>query len=380
MLHKLIFLMKRRMNKGILYKRSVDEHRQAPPLSQRPGYQEATKALIEMQRQIATRFGKSIYSPNRGKATLGKSASILHCKKFLEWLSTNWAEYFAKERKPPTSSSSSQCSSTSWWSPHSWSSKLARMASTQVGRMTTGQGKGDRQHRVVFKKKSVLASGNWVNTASKRPVSSCYRQEPKDLTANLNYFFELRFASSQTQLTERGRGVYTEPTHRTRTQAHFSRCQHQSASSAVLFFFAFLSACTSTNTLFLVSICLQICTLLHEHLPSSHRHVAHIVHCTNASTLAQEIESPSKRTYASTPAVKRYRTRSGFPRGSAHRSWTSTYHSLSSKLPNCSRTQSRDRNLAVYSGADSLCPRAGDGETVAGSGEDLIPEQNAATD
>ena len=37
-----------------------------------------------------------------------------------------------------------------------------------------------------------------------------------------------------------------------------------------------VSACTSTNTLLLVCICLQICTLLHEHLPSSHRHVAHM--------------------------------------------------------------------------------------------------------
>ena len=41
---------------------------------------------------------------------------------YFAWLSTDWAEYFAEEREPPTLSSSSQWSSTSWWSPHSWSS------------------------------------------------------------------------------------------------------------------------------------------------------------------------------------------------------------------------------------------------------------------
>ena len=41
---------------------------------------------------------------------------------YLEWLSSNWAEYFAEERETPTSSSSSHWSSTSWWSPQSWTS------------------------------------------------------------------------------------------------------------------------------------------------------------------------------------------------------------------------------------------------------------------
>ena len=48
----MISLIKRRRNNhNLLYLRSVDEDRQAPPSSARPGYQEAKTALVEMQRQ-----------------------------------------------------------------------------------------------------------------------------------------------------------------------------------------------------------------------------------------------------------------------------------------------------------------------------------------
>ena len=39
------------------------------------------------------------------------------------------------------------------------------------------------------------------------------------------------------------------------------------------------------------------------------------------------------------------------------------------------KTSSRDRNLTVYSGTDSQCSRAGNGETVGGSAEDYFPIQ-----
>ena len=61
------------------------------------------------------------FNPKKRKATLGKSARSFTAR-VPYWLSTNWAEYFAKDREPPTSSPSSQWSSTSWWGPHSWSS------------------------------------------------------------------------------------------------------------------------------------------------------------------------------------------------------------------------------------------------------------------
>ena len=50
---------------------------------------------------------------------------------YLEWLSANWEEYFAKERDIPTSCSSSQWSSTSWWSPLVVF-ELQRMATTPL--------------------------------------------------------------------------------------------------------------------------------------------------------------------------------------------------------------------------------------------------------
>ena len=91
-----------------------------------------------------------------------------------------------------------------------------------AARMTSGQINGDRQHRLVFKMEPTLASGNW-DTASRRQVSSCYRQEPKDVTAIL-FIFLLRFASSQTQLTERdGRCTQNHLTGRAHTHMFLVR-------------------------------------------------------------------------------------------------------------------------------------------------------------
>ena len=104
---------------NLLYLRSVDEDKQAPPLSTRPGYQEGTTALVEMQRQSQQDLG-ILFIPKSGRRLLNQLNPSL--RGYFEWLSTNWAEYFAEEREPPTSSSSSQWSSTSWWCPHSESS------------------------------------------------------------------------------------------------------------------------------------------------------------------------------------------------------------------------------------------------------------------
>ena len=104
----------------IYYLRSVDEDRQAPPLSARPGYQEAKTALVEMQRQSRQHLGIT-FIPKSERRRLNDQLNP-SLQVYFAWLSTDWAEYFAEEREPPTLSSSSQWSSTSWWSPHSWSS------------------------------------------------------------------------------------------------------------------------------------------------------------------------------------------------------------------------------------------------------------------
>ena len=54
--------------------------------------------------------------------------------RYLEWLSTNWAEYFAEERPQPSSSSSSWSPSSTWWSSSSQTPKLADVAVTQLAR------------------------------------------------------------------------------------------------------------------------------------------------------------------------------------------------------------------------------------------------------
>ena len=105
---------------NLLCLRTVDEDRQAPPLSARPGHQEAETALVEMQRQSRQDMGVT-FMPKSERMRLNDQLNP-SLQGYFAWLSTNWAEYFAEEREPPTLSSSPQWSSTSWWSTHSWSS------------------------------------------------------------------------------------------------------------------------------------------------------------------------------------------------------------------------------------------------------------------
>ena len=54
--------------------------------------------------------------------------------RYREWLSTNWAEYFAEERPQPSPSSSSWSPSSTWWSSSSQTPMLADVAATQLAR------------------------------------------------------------------------------------------------------------------------------------------------------------------------------------------------------------------------------------------------------
>ena len=49
--HTAPHLLRNRYN-NLLYLRSVNEDKQAPPLLQRPGYQDAKKALVDMHKQV----------------------------------------------------------------------------------------------------------------------------------------------------------------------------------------------------------------------------------------------------------------------------------------------------------------------------------------
>ena len=110
----------------ILYLRSVNEDKQAPPLPQRPGYQDAKKALVDVQKQVRQECGiPSIQEVERQRLHNQLDPSM---QRYLERLSTDWAEYFAEERPPPTYSSSwtpssswwTSSSSTSDWHQHEW--------------------------------------------------------------------------------------------------------------------------------------------------------------------------------------------------------------------------------------------------------------------
>ena len=77
-------------------------------------------------------------------------------QKYLEWRSTNWAEYFAEERTQPTSSSS--------WTP---SSSGLRTGISTIGKTASGLKNGKmRQHRLPFSMKSIQATGNWLSPIS----------------------------------------------------------------------------------------------------------------------------------------------------------------------------------------------------------------------
>ena len=65
--------------------------------------------------------------------------------------------------------------------------------------------------------KSILASGNWGH-GFKRPVRSCYRKEPKDLTAILIYLFWVAFRVQSDATHWTRRRVHTE--HLTRAHTH----------------------------------------------------------------------------------------------------------------------------------------------------------------
>ena len=89
-------------------------------------------------KRIATKKECCSYSTER-KNTIDKLDPEM--RGYLEWLSMNWEEYFAKEREIPTSSSSCQRSSTSWSTR--WWCWIGKDGNNTVGRIS-GQTRGDQ--------------------------------------------------------------------------------------------------------------------------------------------------------------------------------------------------------------------------------------------
>ena len=116
--HAAPHLQRNRYN-NLLYLRSVNEDKQAPTVPQRPAYQDVKKALVDMHKQVRQDCGVT-FVPKVERQRLRNQLDP-SMQRYLEWLSTNWAEYFAEERHQPTSSSSCTPSS-SWWTSSSWTS------------------------------------------------------------------------------------------------------------------------------------------------------------------------------------------------------------------------------------------------------------------
>ena len=100
---------------NVLYLRSVNEDKQAPPLPQRPGYKDAKKHWL-MCRSKWDKNAELLLSQKFARQRLHNQLDP-SMQRYLERLSTDWAEYFAEERPPPTWTPSS-----SWWASSSWTS------------------------------------------------------------------------------------------------------------------------------------------------------------------------------------------------------------------------------------------------------------------
>ena len=100
--------------------RSVDEDKQAPPLSQRPGYRDAKEQLRNLKKEKREQVVPFIPVSERKRLHNQIDPSL---QEYLEWPSIYWEEYFAEEHHEP-SSSSSWSPSSSWWSSSSWSSRF----------------------------------------------------------------------------------------------------------------------------------------------------------------------------------------------------------------------------------------------------------------
>ena len=86
--------MRRNSNKNEIYififkLRSVDENRQAPLLSQRPGYLEAKEKLRNLQKERREHFALFSQKGERKRIHNKIDPSL---QGYLEWLSTNWAQ------------------------------------------------------------------------------------------------------------------------------------------------------------------------------------------------------------------------------------------------------------------------------------------------
>ena len=78
----------------MIHLRSLDSNRQAGPLCKHPGYKEATRVLVSLQKTE----GQGVpYIPAKSRTRQNNTLDP-ELQTFLEWLSFHWAEYFAESQ------------------------------------------------------------------------------------------------------------------------------------------------------------------------------------------------------------------------------------------------------------------------------------------
>ena len=131
--------------KNLLYVRVVDENEQAPPPPQRPGYQDAKEAFVDMQKQSRQDLGipfVPISERTRLHNQLARIGLIISQKNKAAIILFFQLGY----------------------QDHPGGSRLQELRTgiSTVGKTVSGLKNGEiRQHRLAFSTKSIQASGSW---------------------------------------------------------------------------------------------------------------------------------------------------------------------------------------------------------------------------
>ena len=179
----------------------IYEDSQAPLSATRSGYPEAKTALVEMQRQSRQDWRISFIPKSERKRLNDQLNPSLRGYGYLEWLSTDCGPSTSQKNANRQLHLPLLSGLQHLGGAHTRGLRFGKDGNNTAGRMTSGQVDGDRPHRLVFKMKSVLASGNWghgLKKTSQKLLSTIAKRPDR----HPDLFFYLRFASSQTQLTE----------------------------------------------------------------------------------------------------------------------------------------------------------------------------------
>ena len=203
MLHKSIShkapYEQRERYKHLLYLRCVDENKHAPPLPQRPGYQDAKKAFSSFAKAIKTRLGNS-FSSHKVKGRAHIISMILHCKDTLSGKAPIGKNISQKSvlSQPPFLAAGHQV--------HPGGARLhgLRAGVRTIGKTVSVLKSGEiRQHRLAFLMKSIQASGNW--SARLQTTSQELSPSTKKHDRSLDFFSGFRVQTAATALNATGR-------------------------------------------------------------------------------------------------------------------------------------------------------------------------------